>query len=156
MQAKTLARVETDSKGRAALVVRGSGDYVLTIAKAGYLNARSEIKIDPGLENVAVELILTENSLSQQKVTVTADAPDVVTHSTGSQATLDPTQPKEAPFRPATLTDAIPLLPGVVRASDGSLDIAGYTENHSTLLVNSVDVTDPATGDFGLSVPIDS
>jgi hypothetical protein len=34
--------------------------------------------------------------------------------------------------------------------------IAGYGENHSALLVDSVDVTDPATGAFGLTVPIDS
>ena len=36
------------------------------------------------------------------------------------------------------------------------MGIAGYSENHSTLLINSVDVTDPSTGEFGLSVPIDS
>ena len=34
--------------------------------------------------------------------------------------------------------------------------IAGFGEDHSALLINSVDVTDPSTGNFGLSVPIDS
>ncbi|MBV9183280.1 MAG: hypothetical protein JO356_18410, partial [Acidobacteria bacterium] len=91
-----------------------------------------------------------------QRVTVGAESPDVVTEATGGKATVNPDQAKLTPSRPATLADAIPLVPGVVRASDGSLEIAGYGENHSTLLVNSVDVTDPATGDFGLSVPIDS
>ena len=57
------------------------------------------------------------------------------------------------------------------RASDGALQLQertaqticslptiarGFGEDHSALLVNSVDVTDPATGGFGLSVPIDS
>ena len=52
--------------------------------------------------------------------------------------------------------DALPLIPGIVRGPDGSVRIAGFGEDHSALLVNSVDVTDPATGAFGLSVPIDS
>jgi outer membrane receptor for ferrienterochelin and colicin len=43
-----------------------------------------------------------------------------------------------------------------VRAKDGSVRIAGMGEDHSALLINSVDVTDPSTGSFGLSVPIDS
>jgi hypothetical protein len=52
--------------------------------------------------------------------------------------------------------DTLPLIPGIVRGPDGSVRIAGFGEDHSALLVNSVDVTDPATGGFGLSVPIDS
>ena len=50
----------------------------------------------------------------------------------------------------------LPLVPGIVSGLDGSIRIAGFGEDHSALLVNSVDVTDPATGAFGLSVPIDS
>ena len=46
-------------------------------------------------------------------------------------------------------------IPGI-SGPDGSVRIAGFGEDHSALLVNSVDVTDPATGAFGLSVPIDS
>ena len=33
---------------------------------------------------------------------------------------------------------------------------SGQDEEHSSLLVNSVNVNDPATGSFGLSIPIDS
>jgi hypothetical protein len=69
---------------------------------------------------------------------------------------LAPKEAAQTPTRPATLTDALPLVPGVVRATDGSIGIAGYAESHSTLLINSVDVTDPSTGGFGLSVPIDT
>jgi hypothetical protein len=61
----------------------------------------------------------------------------------------------ESPLRPLTLTDALPLVPGVVLAPDGQTQIAGAGEMHSALLVDSVDAVDPATGRFGLSVPID-
>src|SRR6202142_3836140 len=63
---------------------------------------------------------------------------------------------KELPSRPLTVAEAGPLLPGVVRVAGGGLVIAAGGEPHSALMVNSADVTDPATGQFGLTVPIDS
>ena len=79
-----------------------------------------------------------------------------MTDDSGVQQDLPTAQAKLSPTRPATLTDALPLIPGIIRGQDGSVKIAGFGEDHSALLVNSVDVTDPATGNFGLSVPIDS
>ena len=46
--------------------------------------------------------------------------------------------------------------PGVVREPGGALIISASAEHRSALIVNSADVTDPATGQFGLTVPIDS
>jgi hypothetical protein len=43
----------------------------------------------------------------------------------------------------------------VVLAPNGQTQIEGAGEMHSALVVNSVDSVDPATGRFGLSVPID-
>jgi hypothetical protein len=54
------------------------------------------------------------------------------------------------------VADALPLIPGVVRSPTGDLQISGTGEHRSSLIVNSADVTDPATGQFGLTVPIDS
>lgn len=149
------ASAVTDVKGRVKLQLPGPGKYVLTISKAGYINTRTEIEITADSRAQDLEVVLPQNGLNQQKVTVQAESP-AITGQAGNQATIAPEQAKETPSRPATLTEALPLIPGVVRRNDGALDIAGYSENHSTLLVNSVDVTDPATGDFGLSVPIDS
>jgi hypothetical protein len=47
-------------------------------------------------------------------------------------------------------------VPGVVRSPEGGLRISGAAEHRSAMIVNSADVTDPATGQFGLTVPIDS
>jgi len=54
------------------------------------------------------------------------------------------------------LVDALPLVPGVIRTPDGRVQIAGQAEEHSSLLINSVNVNNPATGNFGLSVRIHS
>lgn len=61
-----------------------------------------------------------------------------------------------SPLRPNTLVDALPLVPGAIRTPDGRVQIVGLDEEHSSLLINSVNVNDPATGSFGLSVPVDS
>ena len=49
----------------------------------------------------------------------------------------------------------MPFIPGVVRTPEGRLQISGTPEYRSAFLVNSVDITDPATGSFGATVPID-
>ena len=103
-----------------------------------------------------VDVVLNAVDLSQQSVDVKATADNPVTDDSGMQQNLPTAQAKVSPTRPVTLTDALPLIPGIIRGQDGSVKIAGFGEDHSALLVNSVDVTDPATGNFGLSVPIDS
>ena len=146
----------SDAAGRTTTTLQRAGSLQLTVSKQGYLSTSTtlEIKQDTGPEEV--EVVLTKVEVSQQSVEVHGTASNPVVEESSSQTTIAPTQAKETPGRPATLSDALPLIPGVVRASDGSVRIAGYGENHSALLVDSVDVTDPATGAFGLTVPIDS
>ena len=69
---------------------------------------------------------------------------------------VKPAEVKDLPSRPATVNDALPLLPGIVRSPTGGLRINGSGEQRSAMLVNQSDVTDPATGSFGASVPVDS
>jgi hypothetical protein len=54
------------------------------------------------------------------------------------------------------VADALPLIPGVVRDPGGGLSVSAGSEHRAAMVVNSTDVTDPATGQFGLTVPIDS
>jgi len=63
---------------------------------------------------------------------------------------------KALPSNPANVTDTLPLVPGIARTPDGEIQIGGTGENRSALVVNSTDVTDPATGRFGTTVPVDS
>src|SRR3954453_6495889 len=58
--------------------------------------------------------------------------------------------------RPATVREALPLLPGVVRTPEGKLVISDAGEHRNSLLVDSIDASDPATGSFGATVPVDS
>ena len=155
-QGQLLATGSTDSGGRATTTLQTRANLQLTVSKQGYLTNSTVLEINANTGPTEVEVVLAKAEVSQQSVEVHGTASNPVVEESSSQATIAPAQAQEAPGRPATLADTLPLVPGVVRASDGSVRIAGYGENHSALLVNSVDVTDPATGVFGLTVPIDS
>jgi TonB dependent receptor/Carboxypeptidase regulatory-like domain len=146
----------TDANGKVTLAVKASGTYSLKIQKKGYLTLQTALELSE--ENAArdVDVVLTSAAVGHESVEVKGEASNPATETTSSPTILDPTKARDTPSRPATLVDALPLVPGIVSGLDGSIRIAGFGEDHSALLVNSVDVTDPATGAFGLSVPIDS
>ncbi|HEX8894513.1 MAG TPA: carboxypeptidase regulatory-like domain-containing protein [Terriglobales bacterium] len=153
---KDVTTVATDVSGKASVVLPAKGTYLLTITKKGYLDVQTTVDATKNSEPLLVDVVLNAVDLGQQSVDVKATADNPVTDASGSQQSLPTAQAKVSPTRPVTLTDALPLIPGIVRGQDGTVRIAGMGEDHSALLVNSVDVTDPATGNFGLSVPIDS
>ena len=153
---KDVTTVATDASGKASVVLPATGTYLLTITKKGYLDVQTTVDATKNSEPLPVDVVLNAVDLGQQSVDVKATADNPVTDASGSQQSLPTAQAKVSPTRPVTLTDALPLIPGIVRGQDGTVRIAGMGEDHSALLVNSVDVTDPATGNFGLSVPIDS
>jgi hypothetical protein len=89
-------------------------------------------------------------------VNVQAGADTSVEKNASPAEQLRPATVKNVPSRPATVKDTLPLVPGVVRSSEGEIKISGSGEHRSALVVNSADVTDPATGQFGVTVPVDS
>jgi len=153
---KVVADAVTDAAGRATISVATAGDYTLSVAKKGYLANESSLQLTEGAAPQEIDLILAAAGLSEQKIEVNATASSPVTEASASTTTLDTKQAAQTPTKPATLSESLPLIPGVIRGTNGTVQIAGMGESHSALLVNSVDVTDPATGQFGLSIPIDT
>lgn len=72
-----------------------------------------------------------------------------VEQSSSQNYELHPAEVKTLPTNPATVSDVLPLVPGVVRTPGGELKLDGSGEQRSSLVVNQSDVTDPATGKFG-------
>lgn len=146
---------ETDDGGRAAFpAVRGTR-CSLTAQLDGYLPATArEIDLTASA-STTVELTLTPATARRDSVEVTESVTSVDGGS-AAPATVSSTIAKQLPDRPATVADALPMIPGVVREPGGALVISASPEHRTALIVNSTDVTDPATGQFGLTVPIDS
>jgi hypothetical protein len=142
---------DTDANGRLRLAQLPPGHYGLHATKQGFAPIE-----EPDVDfSRPVELTLAPLAEQHQHVDVTAAA-DPVEQGSSTSSTVKLDAAKSLPDKPATVSDALPLVPGVVRTPAGDLEISGGGEHRSALIVNSADVTDPATGQFGLTVPIDS
>ncbi|HEY6448488.1 MAG TPA: hypothetical protein VIY53_18680 [Acidobacteriaceae bacterium] len=146
----------TGADGAVTVRCPSGKDCVLAARVAGFLPVTVTLKPKDAGDGTSVEIALTRAVPAQETVTVHAQPSSPVAEAVTTEETLQPEQATTSPLRPSTLADALPLVPGVMRTADGRVQISGLDELHSTLLVNSVDVTDPATGAFGLSVPVDS
>ena len=149
-----LCKAVTDVHGLATLSDCGSAAGLrLTANLEGYVPTTTSVRLQ---DRPAIEITLSRKAVVQQTIDVQAGSQSVLTESASSEAKLPIENATVTPLRPSTLVDALPLVPGVIRTPDGRVRIAGQDEEHSSLLVNSVNVNDPATGSFGLSIPIDS
>jgi hypothetical protein len=146
---REIASAVTGEKGEASVALPPDR-CELSVSKDGFEAVRQTVA-DPG---TPLKVTLTA-AAHHDSVKVTAEVSPLDTGSS-QQVDLPAKQVKELPSRPATLADALPMIPGVARKPDGGLEISGSPEHRSSLIVNSADVTDPATGQFGLTVPIDS
>jgi hypothetical protein len=141
----------TGSNGNVLFTLPRPGTYRVSASKDGYLGLSQGVEVSIG-EPVTVEFTLSPHFIDAQSVTVTAGA-DPIAATADSARGADV---RAAPERPATLREALPLIPGVVRTPEGKLAISDAAEHRNSLLVDSLDATDPATGSFGATVPVDS
>lgn len=154
-RAGIVCKVITDNQGRGTL--RGCSDDVATLHISahlqGYLAAATDINTK---DETDLEISLAPAFDVQQSLTVQSSPQSPLAESSSSESKLPVVDAKSGPLRPNTVIEALPLVPGVIRTPAGRVQISGLDEEHSSLLVNSVNVNDPATGGFGLSVPIDA
>ncbi len=146
----------TNDKGEAEIIKLAVGAYDITASKEQFeplTESSIELKSSTPL---IIEFVLPPKASLTESLTVQAGSGNAIEKTSSTPAELQRTTVKELPNRPATVTDTLPLLPGVVRSPQGEIKISGSGENRSALIVNSADVTDPATGQFGLTVPVDS
>ena len=141
--------------GAVELTELACGDYRISIAKEGFQTLRGQAVQVTGTALAQVDVTLNPATARHESVTVNETTSEVE-QTASAPETVHPSEVKNLPSRPPTVADALPLLPGIVRTPDGSLRINGTGEHRSALLVNMADVTDPATGGFGETVPIDS
>ena len=87
-------------------------------------------------------------------VTVTADATGPVAE-TAQTTTIRQSTLEIAPNQTERFESLLPLVPGVVRGPDGRINMKGSRSTQSGWLVNSANVTDPATGAEAINLPID-
>ncbi len=120
----------------------------------------------PGFQQSSIRAVVTSAANMNARIVMTpqthaesvevTDRIPLVQQSATANNELKPEQVKKLPTNPATVADILPLTPGVYRGQDGELKINGSGQERSAMVVNQTDITDPATGQFGQTVPIDS
>ena len=130
------------------------GAWTISATAQGFEVATGAVEILSGT-NREVRLVLTPRT-HLESVDVKDVAPTAVEQSSSQNYELKPAEVKRLPNNPATVMDTLPLVPGVVRDQKGELKIDGSGQERSAMVVNQSDITDPATGKFGQSVPVDS
>jgi hypothetical protein len=153
----SVSAAATDEKGEAEFTNVAPGTYEIVAAKDGFETlTQSGVTVVAGTPLV-VQFTMVPRITIGDKVDVTAStASNAPLEQGGSPSTdLQRDQVRDSALRATNVAETLPLIPGIVRTDQGQLKINGSSENRSALLVNSADVTDPATGQFGLTVPVD-
>ena len=154
--AGTVRNGDTDTNGIVIFDdLAPSVSYNLSAAKEGFEAAQQNAITPTTASTTEVEIVLAPSTPRHDSVDVKATS-EPLGQASSAPSEISTQTAKELPSRPATVADALPLIPGIVRSPQGGLRISGADENRSAMIVNSADVTDPATGQFGVTVPIDS
>lgn len=149
-----VASAVTGPQGQAEFGGLAPGHYEVIAVPEGFEPLGSELDLLAS-GSTSLEWTLIPSLARKESIDVQGTAAPVE-QGPSAPDTLPAQLAKELPNRPATVAEALPLIPGVARSPGGGLQISGSGEHRSSLIVNSADVTDPATGEFGLTVPIDS
>lgn len=153
----SVAAAVTNEQGEAGFTGIAPGIYEVVVAKDGFETlTQADVTVVAGMPLV-VQFTMVPKITLGDKVDVTAStaASTPLEQGGSTSSDLSRKQAKNAANVPTTVADTLPLVPGIIRTDQGQLKISGSSEDRSALLVNSADVTDPATGQFGLTVPVD-
>lgn len=147
------AKTETQSDAQGAYNFDSvpAGKHVIEGSAPG-LKATTAIEVRPGIESVVpIELDIAAVTSA---VTVTASDPVPIEES-AQRNTINQTTVETAPNQSERFENLLPLVPGVVRGPDGRINMKGAQSTQAGWLVNSANVTDPATGGQAINLPID-
>ncbi|MGE5357852.1 MAG: TonB-dependent receptor [Bacteroidales bacterium] len=142
----------SDDTGHFSVAGVPPGDYEVTAALSGFDTAKQQVRVQAGsVLDVALDLAVAKLS---ESVDVVERAP--VAAAGAATQTISGNAINQAPLKGDNYQALLPMLPGVVRGSDGRIRVAGGDPTQSGLQVSSASVTDPSTGDFAFDLPGDA
>jgi len=145
-----MAITGTDEEGKYAFDNLPPGTYAVE-ANFETLKAGLRITLEPS-QTIQLPIQLTP---AEVKTSVNVTATDSTSVSAAPAETINEKTLKSAPNANENFEGLLPLVPGIVRGPDGLVNLKGTRNTQSGALVNSANVTDPATGSPAISLPID-
>ena len=141
---------ETNAEGKYAFLGMAPGMYTIEATFSGLEAVQTITVTSHQVAQVALQLTPLKANTS---VTVTAS--EAETKSPAQTDIITEKTLRDAPNVNERFETLLPLVPGVVRGPDGHINMKGARNTQSGALVNSTNVTDPATGSPAINLPID-
>ena len=144
----------SDDEGRYTFTGLIAGDYQVSVELTGF--KKYEQKISVQIDATIEQDIMLKPEVVSATVTVKQDPTDAAKTDTTTPGVVTGAALQNAPLIDQKFQDALPLLPGVVRGPDGTLNIKGTRPSQSGILVSSLNVTDPVTGNPAIELPLEA
>src|ERR1019366_8550884 len=142
----------TDEQGHYSFTGLSAGNYTLEATLEGFQTYKEVVKLAAD-ESLIHDLKMKISSVTQS-VDVNGEAETISTQNANSTATITARESTDVPLAEQKFEEALPLVPGVVRASNGTLNMKGTAESQGMLLVDSAETVDPVTGSFSIPIPL--
>jgi len=143
---------ESDAQGQFAFGSVPPGNYTVTANAPGLVASATVAVIAGSASQAPLEMKVAAVA---ESATVTATTEQVDTKESSGRTTIGESLVEHMPNQGERFEDLLPLVPGVVRGPSGRINMKGARASENGSLVNSADVTDPATGEAAISLPID-
>ena len=145
--------VQSDNEGKFAFSTVPAGSYTITADTPGMGATQGVVVTAGAVSQVQLEMKLEAVT---ESTTVTASASSMNTKNEPSGTnTIGESAVQNMPNVDEHFQSLLPLIPGVVRGPNGLINMKGARASQNGSLVNSADVTDPATGMTAINIPID-
>ncbi len=144
--------VQTDNEGKFACKAVPPGSYRISAEATGLVATQNVVVAAATLSEIALEMKI---QAAAQSTTVTASAEPADTREPSGTNTVGESAVRNMPNVDEQFQSLLPLIPGVVRGPNGLINMKGARTSQNGSLVNSADVTDPATGAAAINIPID-
>jgi len=143
----------TDAEGHYEFTQLGAGTYTLEASADGFKTWSATITF--GANQALVKDIVLQISSVNQQVEVQGEAAEIATQNVAITATVNTDQLESLPLPTQKFTEALSLIPGVVRTYTGKLTFKGQAESQGMLVVDSAENVDPVSGSFSIPIPVD-
>jgi hypothetical protein len=145
-------QVQTDNEGKFACNAVPPGSYRISAEATGLSATQNVVVTTATVSEIALEMKI---QAATQSTTVTASAEPADTKESSGTNTVGDSAVRNMPNIDERFQSLLPLIPGVVRGPNGLINMKGARTSQNGSLVNSADVTDPATGTTAINIPID-
>jgi hypothetical protein len=144
--------VQTDNEGKFACKELPPGSYRISAEATGLAATQNVVVTATMVSEIALEMKV---QAATESTTVTANAEPVDTKEPSGTNTVGSSAIRNMPNVDEQFQSLLPLIPGVIRGPNGQINMKGARSSQNGSLVNSADVTDPATGTSAINIPID-